>query len=134
MLIGEDFTGEFDVWQHFNTIFTFGTKKIVVIPETKVGSLTFKEIVTNANDPAHPTGKQSLLGNELLSQFNTILDNRDGVMYLKANSLQGRPYEQWGTFRYTFYGVILGSIVTLGLILWGGFRLIRRMRRKKALK
>lgn len=134
MLIGEDFTGEFDVWQHFNTIFTFGTKKIVVIPETKVGSLTFKEIVTNANDPAHPTGKQSLLGNELLSQFNTILDNRNGVMYLKANSLQRRPYEQWGTFRYTFYGVILGSIVTLGLILWGGFRLIRRMRRKKALK
>ena len=50
MLIGEDFTGEFDVWNGFETLFMLGTKKIVVIPEVKIGGLIFKEIVTNAND------------------------------------------------------------------------------------
>ncbi len=131
MLIGEDFTGEFDVWNNLETIFKFGTKKIVIIPEVKVGSLTFTEIVTNANDPAHPNGKQSLLGNELLRQYNLILDNRNGIMYLKANSLQGSTFEHWGNFKYKFYGVIIVAVLVLGMILWGVFWLIKRVRSRR---
>ena len=100
MLIGEDFTAEFDVWDKFNSLFRLGTKKIVIIPAVNVGSLTFDEIVTNANDPRQPTGQQSLLGNELLNQFNVILDNQKGFLYLKPNSLQGNNYERWASFKF----------------------------------
>jgi len=34
-----------------------------------------KQVLTNATDPSRPRGKQSLIGNELLSQVNVILDN-----------------------------------------------------------
>jgi len=134
MLIGEDFTGEFDVWPLFNTIFKFGTKKIVVIPKVKIGSLSFANIVTNANDPSHPTGKQSLIGNELLQQFNVILNNKTGMMYLKANSLQGAAYEQWDTFKYKFYGIIVGIMGMIAAVAWGVFRFIKRLKNNRGSK
>lgn len=134
MLIGEDFTGEFDVWPLFNTIFKLGTKKIVVIPEVKIGSLSFQNIVTNANDPAHPTGKQSLIGNELLQQFNVILDNKTGMMYLKANSLQGALYEKWDNMKYKFYGAIAGIVFMLAALALGIFRFSKRLKNKRGSK
>jgi len=114
MLIGDDFTGTHDIWQRFFSLFKFGGKKIVVIPAVQVAGLTFTNVLTNARDPAHPNGKQSLLGNTVLKQFNVILDNRNGVMYLKPNSLRGSGYSDWRWYRLWFGGVI---VLLIGILL-----------------
>lgn len=121
MLIGDDFTSKFAMWDKYHTIVKLGNKKIVVIPELKIGTRTFRNIVTNANDPQHPNGKQSLIGNELLNQFNVILDNRNSVIYLKPNANQNEDYATFHQLNMQAFG-ILGLVIILVAIL---FYLIR---------
>lgn len=54
--------------------------------ETMLMGEDFKEIVTNAADPTKPAGRPTLFGNQILNQFNVILDNQNGTIYLKPNS------------------------------------------------
>jgi hypothetical protein len=128
MLIGEDFTGLYGLWSKFHSIMSIGSKKIVVIPEVRIGSRIFRNILTNANDPSHPNGKQSLMGNEVLNQFNVVLDNRQGMIYLKPNTLQNENYATYGQFKVQ--AVVVSSLVILvtALIIFG---LRRRMKRRK---
>jgi hypothetical protein len=130
MLIGDDFTGAFDVWKKFRSVFKLGTKKIVIIPEVKIAGVAFPDVVTNANDPAHPNGKQSLIGNELLNQFNLVLDNRNGLLYLKPNMLQGGYYSNWATVSIKCYGIISGAVIILSLLTWLLYKLIRKRKKR----
>ena len=113
MLIGEDFTDKHNLWAKYQSLFSLGRKKIVVIPEIKIGNKVFREIVTNANDPAHPNGKQSLIGNEILSQFNVVLDNQKGRIYLKPNSLQNENYATYSQFKIQVALVMLAVVCVL---------------------
>ncbi|MCW3119038.1 MAG: hypothetical protein JWM28_3120 [Chitinophagaceae bacterium] len=119
MVIGEDFVGRFGLWDKFQTLLTLGNKKIVRIPAVKCGALTFRDIVTNAANPAKPSGRQSLLGNELLNHFNVILDNQQGIIYLKPNSLEGNSYSDWKSFRLKCIGLAAAiiAVITLMIIL-----------------
>lgn len=129
MLIGEDFAGKFDLWNKFRTILSLGNKKIIWLPEVSLGPLTFRDIVTNAANPAKPAGRPSLLGNELLNHFNFILDNQQGVIYLKPNSLQGNSYSNWTEFRSTLIGsVALALIIIIAIVI------LLRKRRLSSLK
>jgi hypothetical protein len=133
MLIGEDFTGRYGLWDQFHSIMTFGSKKIVVIPEVRIGSRTFRNILTNANDPGHPNGKQSLMGNEVLNQFNLILDNRQGIIYLKPNTLQNENYATYGEFKVQAAIVISSIVLFLALAIFGVRRWIKSRKKTRSL-
>ena len=124
MLIGEDFTAEYGLWEKYRSIFSIGSKKIVVIPEVKIGDRSFSDILTNANDPARPTGKQSLLGNQVLNQFNVILDNPNAVMYLRPNSNQNENYATYAQFKRQaiIYGGIALAVLAALIILFKRWR------------
>lgn len=118
MRIGGAFTDKYHLWNQYKTILPMGDKKIVVIPEVSIGALTFKEVVTNA---VH-SGQTSLLGNELLNHFNVILDNPNGMIYLKPNKLENKTYATYTRLKY-----YLAGIVTLIILL---FVLIRKFRKR----
>lgn len=136
MLIGDDFTNTYGLWDKYQTIITLGRKKIVVIPEVKIGNRVFKEIVTNVNDPKHPNAKQSLLGNEVLNQFNVVLDNHNGVIYLKPNMLQNEDYSTYRGFKEQMTLIILAALAVIGLLFFGirkwlSYRKSRRTERSR---
>jgi hypothetical protein len=59
-------------------------------------------------------GLNSILGNDLLKRFNLILDNRNGHLYLKANSLIHEPYRNP---EYVVVRVAAGILILLSIIL-----------------
>jgi hypothetical protein len=94
MLIGEDFTAINKNWIELNPLMTIKGRKIVRLDAIIAGQ-KFSDIVTNAADPANPQSRPTLFGNQILSHFNIILDNRSGIIYLKANSLTNEPYSDY---------------------------------------
>jgi hypothetical protein len=118
MLIGEDFSAHYGLWNKYHSLVKLGNKKIVVIPELKIGTRTFRDIVTNANDPQHPNGKQSLIGNQLLNQFNVILDNRNAVIYLKPNTKKNENYATYQELKIHALLILAVAIILVLLIVY----------------
>ncbi|MDF2514955.1 MAG: hypothetical protein K0R59_251 [Sphingobacterium sp.] len=129
MLIGDDFTNRYGLWNKYHSLFSFGRKKIIVIPELKIGNQVFKNIVTNANNPDYPNIKQSLLGNKILNQFNFILDNRSGKIYLKANKYQNDNYSAYNAFKLVRTLIV---ILISGLLIFIGYRIRKSYLRKQS--
>lgn len=103
MLIGEDFTRQEKNWDNLNELQIINGKKIIRLDATIAG-VTFKDIVTNAADPSHPQGRTTLFGNQILNHFNVILDNLNGILYLKANSRKEEPYFDYKSYLKEFVG------------------------------
>ncbi|MNE16457.1 hypothetical protein D3C80_1094020 [compost metagenome] len=129
MLIGDDFTNRYGLWNKYHSLFSFGRKKIIVIPELKIGNQVFKNIVTNANNHDYPNTKQSLLGNKILNQFNFILDNRSGKIYLKANKYQNDNYSAYNAFKLVRTLIV---ILISGLLIFIGYRIRKSYLRKQS--
>ncbi|MDR2236650.1 MAG: retropepsin-like domain-containing protein [Chryseobacterium sp.] len=91
MLIGDDFTGQGKNWENLKELQMLNERKLVRL-NAFIGGREFKDIVTNAADPLKPTGRPTLFGNQILSQFNVILDNKEGMLYLKPNGRINEPY------------------------------------------
>lgn len=93
MLIRDRFTRTHDLWDKYKAL-TPATngRKSVVLDSVAFGGLSFKYVVTNAEDPASKADRGSLLGNELLNHFNVILDNPNGMIYLKPNAMPNKIY------------------------------------------
>ena len=97
MLIGEDFTGKNNNWKDLNELMMINGRKIVRIDAIIAGE-KITDIVTNAADPTNPQGRPTLFGNQILSHFNVILDNRKGNIYLKPNSRKNEPYSDYQSY------------------------------------
>lgn len=97
MLIGEDFTGQNGNWDKLHELQMINGRKIVRL-DAEIGGHTFKDIVTNAADPAKPNGRHTLFGNQVLNHFNVILDNKAAKLYLQPNSLMDRPYSDYKSY------------------------------------
>lgn len=91
MLIGDDFTSQGKNWDNLKELQMLNGRKLVRL-NAFIGGREFKDIVTNAADPSNPSGRSTLFGNQILSQFNVILDNKEGMLYLKPNSRINEPY------------------------------------------
>ncbi|AZA85112.1 hypothetical protein C1637_10320 [Chryseobacterium lactis] len=91
MLIGDDFTSQGKNWENLKELQMVNERKLVRL-NAFIGGREFKDIVTNAADPLKPTGRPTLFGNQILSQFNVILDNTKGMLYLKPNGREKEPY------------------------------------------
>lgn len=94
MLIGEDFTSQGKNWENLKELQIINGKKIVRLNATIAG-IEFKDIVTNAADPANPQGRPTLFGNQVLNHFNMILDNKNGFIYLKPNGRKNEPFSDY---------------------------------------
>jgi len=97
MQIGNDFTGLENHWEELQPLTTVNGRKIVRL-DAVIAGVEFKDIVTNAADPAVPNAKASLFGNQILKHFNVILDNKTGTLYLKPNSLGNEPYFNYDSY------------------------------------
>jgi len=97
MLLGEDFTGVDDHWNALEPLTVIKGRKIVRL-DADIAGVSFKDLVTNAADPAKPNGRPSLFGNQILSHFNVILDNVEGYMYLKLNGRVNEPFFDYNSY------------------------------------
>jgi hypothetical protein len=94
MLIGENFTSQNNNWQELNELTMIKGRKIVRLDAVIAGK-KIADIVTNATDPNKPQGRPSLFGNQILNHFNVILDNKNGIIYLKSNNRTNEPYSDY---------------------------------------
>ncbi|GAB2777041.1 hypothetical protein GCM10027275_20010 [Rhabdobacter roseus] len=97
MLLGEDFTSQGSNWANLKELQILNGRKIIRLDATIAG-VEFKDIVTNAADPSNPQGRTTLFGNQVLNHFNVILDNRNGLLYLKPNSRKDEPYSDYESY------------------------------------
>jgi len=97
MLLGEDFTGKGNIWSELTPLTVINNRKIIRLDAT-IADVEFKDIVTNAADPAKPNGRSSLFGNQILNHFNVILDNKAGFLYLKPNGRTKEPYSNYESY------------------------------------
>jgi len=97
MLLGEDFTGTGNIWNELAPLTVINNRKIIRLDAT-IADMEFKDIVTNAADPAKPNGRSSLFGNQILNHFNVILDNKAGLLYLKPNGRIKEPYSNYESY------------------------------------
>jgi hypothetical protein len=67
-----------------------------------------------------------LLGNDLLKRFNVIIDNRNGYIYLKQNSLVNEAYANPEYYLVRIVPIIL--VLIAGLT---AFIIYRKRKRKK---
>ncbi|RFS22687.1 hypothetical protein DVR12_12900 [Chitinophaga silvatica] len=92
----------------------------LILPGFEVGGHLF----TNVNavlEKAHQDGNsRGLIGNSLLKRFNVFLDNRNGYIYLKPNSLLYAPDKGNSLGGWTI------SIILLLIILLAGVWIIRK--------
>lgn len=95
MLIGEDFTGQDNNWQNLKELTILDDGRKIVRLDATIAGVVFKDIVTNAADPAKPRGRNTLFGNQILNHFNFILDNIHGQLYLKPNGRSNEPYANY---------------------------------------
>ncbi|WP_126972903.1 retroviral-like aspartic protease family protein [Gynurincola endophyticus] len=101
MLIGEDFTQQKKYWKELEELQLINGKKIIRL-DAIVGGVKINDIVTNAADPSKPGGRGSLLGNQVLSKFNVILDNLNGAIYLSPNKRTNTPYSDYAAYLKEF--------------------------------
>lgn len=97
MLLGEDFTSTGNIWNELTPLTVINNRKIIRLDAT-IADVEFKDIVTNAADPAKPNGRSSLFGNQILNHFNVILDNKAGFLYLKPNGRTKEPYSNYESY------------------------------------
>ena len=87
-IISNSFLGKYNLYDDFSTIIGFGSKKVARIPQLKIANQTISSgVITlekqNDNGSSYKFG--GLIGNKLLKNYNVIIDNRAGYLYLKPN-------------------------------------------------
>jgi hypothetical protein len=94
-------------------------------PRLTIGEHAFSDFNYTVENGSRDREHLGLLGNDILKRFNTILDNQNGFVYLRPNSLADAPY--LNPEYYLARGVVAGGIALIG---WCGLFLYRRRRRR----
>jgi hypothetical protein len=94
-------------------------------PRLTIGEHAFSDFNYTVDNGSRNNDQLGLLGNDILKRFNTILDNQNGSVYLRPNSLAEAPYRN--PEYYLARGVVAGGIA---LTAWCGLFFYRRRRRR----
>lgn len=97
MLLGEDFTSRNGYWEELKPLTIINGRKIIRL-NAEIAGVWFNDIVTNVADPSKPGGRSSLFGNQILNHFNIVLDNKNGMIFLKPNSRRNEPYSDYNSY------------------------------------
>ena len=94
-IIGNSYLLKNNLYDKFSTIVGFGGKKVAYIPKLIIadqkivdGVITIEKQKKNGSD--YKFG--GLFGNKLLKCFNVIIDNQDGVIYMKPNFFEQKDF------------------------------------------
>lgn len=82
-------------------------------PQLTIGKYNFSGFNYNAPDMGQ-NGLHVILGNDMLKRFNMILDNKNGNLYLKTNSLMNEPYGKRG--EYYLVMIVVALIIFIAMI------------------
>jgi hypothetical protein len=87
-IVGNSFLMNNNLYDKFTNIIGIGSKKIVLIPRIIIanqdfteGAITLEKRKKNGSD--YKFG--GLIGNKILKQFNAIIDNQEGIIYMQTN-------------------------------------------------
>ena len=128
MQIDDSIATRFKLYRGVGKFFAFGNYINVKLPEMRVASLSFFNISAVLEKRNSPSRELSLVGNSILKRFNIILDNHNGVVYLKTNSLKNAPFDNT---LLTIYGVLTAIVLVILLVTMLIIRGIRKRRRAR---
>jgi hypothetical protein len=101
-------------------------------PRLTIGGYAFTNFNYRIKQRDDGGGQLGLLGNDLLKRFNVILDNQNGFIYLKPNSLTGGPFRN--PEYYLARVLIIGGGALLVLAAGCGWMLYRRRSKHRMTK
>lgn len=116
-IIGNSFLTKNNLYDEFSNIISLGSKKIAYLPKIIIAEQIIEDgVITlekqNKNGSNYKFG--GLFGNKILKRFNVIIDNREGLIYMKPNFF----FEQKGLGLYQIYLILFSSILGIGLIIF----------------
>ncbi len=98
------------------------------LPGLTIGEISLVNVPIDIELPSDGAGfGKNILGNDVLKRFNTILDYRNGIIYLRPNSLIGSPYNKSIDENLIF---ILLAVLPVLLII--GFVVYKKRKRQTA--
>ena len=92
-MVTDEIATQNNLYEKVDKKFVIGSRNIVVFPQLLIGSYKFSNLSAVIESKGANTNDLSILGNALLKRFNVILDNQNGAIYLKPNSLYNTPFE-----------------------------------------
>lgn len=87
-IIANGFLTKNNLYDKFSNIIGFGGEKVAFIPELIIADQTFSDgVITLEKQKKNGSNYKfgGLIGNKILKCFNVIIDNREGLIYLKPN-------------------------------------------------
>ena len=87
-IVGNNFLVKNNLYDKFSTIVGLGSKKVAFIPQLIIASQTISDgVITLEKQKKNGSDYKfgGLIGNKILKRFNVIIDNREGLIYLKPN-------------------------------------------------
>lgn len=127
--ISADIAEKFHLYNHVKSIITIGHRKIGRIDDVVIAGHHFHHLSVVLATPGTEQ-EYSLLGNAVLKRFNVIMDNYNGFIYLKTNSLKNEPFENT---ELHVYGPMVAAVLVLFLVLYI-VRLLYKRRKAKGLR
>lgn len=96
-------------------------------PQLTIGDYAFSNFNYTIEKASSDDARLGLLGNDLLKRFNVVIDNREGYMYLKPNSLVNEAYAnpEYYLVRIVTIALVLVTCLTV-------FVIYRKRRNRKA--
>lgn len=92
-IVGKNFLTKNNLYDKFSTIIGLGGKKVAAIPQLLIANQTISEgAITLEKRTKGASGYKfgGLIGNKILNRFTVIIDNREGLIYLKPNLPSGK--------------------------------------------
>lgn len=87
-IIGSRFLVKNNLYNKFSNLLGFGRRKIAFIPQLIIANQIISEgVITLEKQRTHGSNYKfgGLIGNKILKRFNVIIDNREGLIYMKPN-------------------------------------------------
>ena len=87
-IVGNNFLVKNNLYDKFSTIVGLGSKKVAFIPQLIIANQTISDgVITLEKQKKNGSDYKfgGLIGNKILKRFNVIIDNREGLIYLKPN-------------------------------------------------
>ncbi len=110
------------IYDNITKLIGLSHHKVGILPQLIVNGYVFKDLIFTLEKPQStvPAGELGIIGNAILNRFNVLIDNEQGFIYLKPNSLMNRSLEtKQSAFKKigigvgSFLGVLLVTIVLL---------------------
>ena len=105
----------------------FGADTASSGPRLTLGDHAFSGFNYSVHIDPHPDDHLSILGNDILKRFNVTLDNQNGMIYLRPNSLAGDGFRNP---EYVLARVILAAAIFV--VLAAGWIIRRRRARSRS--